>query len=437
MPSLNFAALSKPFALTVLLGSGVLTACLPTPQDLMDGGPVVDSDSGFSDAGPPPDAGPAPDAGPLPSVALSMNAVAVLFPLPATGSTGLMTLGTPGRGGPLLSQAHFAAIPAFSDNPLPELAYGEWRIVSARIDPCFPTLALLASNPAACRRQLRLVAQPHPEERATGIDDNAIHLLYDLSPAQFDDLARRWVEPLKNQQGARQEPLGVSPTLRAQGLEGAYGQHLRSLIVEFAGPETLTQLTFMEGRGVAWQFGGFRITGASRTALPIAALALPADQQVTTAAPNAPFAITPASAFSEALAPLAGHIVFDSSGMTGMLKLDAPEAEVRAALQSTFDVDNPRTAHHADNVDCSSCHIANRARARAVRAGGQSLTGLNRYLHPFRPLEPSSEVPAAHGEETTMQRAFGYLNARPVINPRVIHEAAEVADTIERLVSAP
>ena len=63
--------------------------------------------------------------------------------------------------------------------------------------------------------------------------------------------------------------------------------------------------------------------------------------------------------------------------------------------KNTFDIDNPRIAHHPDNVDCSSCHIANRARARAVRAGGQLLTGLNRYQHPFRPLEPGSEDPTS------------------------------------------
>ncbi len=103
---------------SVLMGSGVLTACLPTPQHLADSGRAVDSDSGFPDAGPPPDAGTAPNAGSLPSVALSMNTVAVLFTPPATSSSGLMTLATPGRGGPPLSQAHFAALPPPAEQQL-------------------------------------------------------------------------------------------------------------------------------------------------------------------------------------------------------------------------------------------------------------------------------------------------------------------------------
>lgn len=128
------------------------------------------------------------------AMAVSMNAVSVLFPLPVAPSLeGLLRLDGEGRGGPLLSREIFAAIPVF-DGGARGGAYETWRVVGARIDPCFPTHALLTTNPSMCRRQLRLIAQPNVQDGGVSgpSDDNAIHLLYDLTDEQFNDLATRW-----------------------------------------------------------------------------------------------------------------------------------------------------------------------------------------------------------------------------------------------------
>jgi hypothetical protein len=123
--------------------------------------------------------------------------------------------------------------------------------------------------------------------------------------------------------------------------------------------------------------------------------------------------------------------------MGGIVVVDGPIETLRPALQLTLDIDNPRTELNPESMDCSSCHLANRIRDRAVDQG-HSLMGLTGYRHPFRPLEPHSEVIARlDGDSTVLQRAFGYLSQQPVISARAIHESAEVADAIERLVSAP
>lgn len=398
------------------------------------GGAVPARDAGFDagtqDAG-SQDAGTR-DAGPLPSVALSVNAVSVLFPLPASPSTeGLLALDAPGRGGPLLPKAHFDAIPVFADNPLDARAYPHWRVVAARLDPCFPTLAFLNSAPGKCRAQLRLVAQSSPNDASnSGVDDNAIHLLYDLPRAEWEDLARRWVQPLEGAAGARAETLGVSPTLKAQGLSGSYGTHLRALIQEFAGAGTLAQLTFMEGRGVAWEFGGFMIQGTARTPLEIFDLhpmgTMTKLAQTTGVAPGSPFSFHPGSTLSERLLPLGGRFVSDGTAGGGRIELDP--AKLPAALQAALEVEDPTSAIHPDSADCSSCHLAGRARNSVERAG-KGVAGLKRYTHPFRPGGTHD------AEGTTEQRAFGWHRQQPIVNGRVAHESAEVADVVERLVS--
>lgn len=407
----------------------------PTDAGPTDAGPT---DAGPTDAGPtdagPTDAGPK-DAGPTPVVALSVNAVSVLFPLPLHPTDpGLLHLDEPGKGGPLLSAALFADIPVYSDNPLTERAYGEWRVVAARLDPCFPTHAFLQSDPSKCRRQLRLVAQPHPEGmNGGGSDDNTIHLLYDLTQAQFDDLAARWVAPLQDQAGARGESLQVSPRMKSEGLQGAYANGIRALIKEFAGPDTLRQVTFMEGRGVAWEFGGFMVNAGAHTSIQIPGLD-GGVSEVTTANSNAPFTTTPRSKVAAELEPLAGRFVSDGGIGSGSLVFDATPMQMQAALQRSLDVDNPLTDLHPDSLDCSVCHIANRARARAIRKG-QTIQGLSRYENARRPTTVLNA--SAFGEETMEQRAFGYHFGGPVVNQRVANESAEVADLLEKRLSPP
>ncbi len=425
--------------MAVLLVAASAWACLSSPTP----GAVEEQAPDPTDT--PPDPGatvvscPAPDPAPtsppapgaLPAVALSMNAVSVLYPVALGDASGLLSLSEAGRGGPLLPVEHFDAVPVFADNPLPGRAYELWRIVAARIDPCFPSLSLRETAPHACRPQLRLVAQPQPERFFDFIDDNTLHLHYDLSAAEFEDLARRWVAPLENQPGARAEPLDVSPTLQAQGLSGAYASVLKALIKQFAGPETLTRVTFMEGAGVAWTFGGFDLERGVRKSMTIPAVEPRTTRQMTHASSNqSPFHLMPASPFSRTLEALSGELVSNDQDPGGQLVLQSSCDERRAALQLTYDIDNPKTGHHAEATDCASCHFANRARDRAVRIQTASTNGLARYQHPTRPVEPSRTF------DVRVQRAFGYSNGRPIVSPRVIHESAEVADAIEALVSA-
>ncbi len=360
--------------------------------------------------------------------AVGMNDVSVLFPLPSTiEEAAQLSLASAGEGGPLLTEARFAAIPVFADNPLPERAYDRWRIVAARIDPCFPDLAVLVSNPAACRRQLRLVAQPLATDPLGAVvaDDAAIHLLYDLSAADFDAMTAAWLAVATDQTRDPRATLGIHPTIANEGLAGPTATTLREVVIRYAGAATLSQYTFVEGRGVAWEFGGLRVDGTGQNALPIHGIE-DASGQVTVSDTNGVFGVSPASAEARAMEPLAGEVTGGGVG-GGEVTLTASAAAITAALRMTLTVDDP-TQLNADTVDCASCHLATRARERA-RTLGASSAGLPRFAIAGFDLSLGDLGSAAASPQ--QQRAFGYNGREAMWNQRVVNESAAVAAALQ------
>ncbi len=357
-----------------------------------------------------------------------MNDVSVLFPLPSTiEEAAQLSLASAGKGGPLLTEARFAAIPVFADNPLPERAYDRWRIVAARIDPCFPDLAVLVSNPAACRR-LRLVAQPLATDPLGAVvaDDAAIHLLYDLSAADFDAMTVAWLAVATDQTRDPRTTLGIHPVIANEGLAGPTATTLREVaITTYAGAATLSQYTFVEGRGVAWEFGGLRVDGAGQNALPIHGIE-DASGQVTVSDTDGVFGVSPASAEVRAMEPLAGEVTGGGVG-GGEVTLTASAAAITAALRMTLTVDDP-TLLNADTVDCASCHLATRARERA-RTLGASSAGLPRFAIAGFDLSLGDLGSAAASPQ--QQRAFGYNGREAMWNQRVVNESAAVAAALQ------
>lgn len=362
-----------------------------------------------------------------PAAEVGLNDVSVLFPLPPTpDAAAQLSLSSPGRGGPLLTSAQFAAIPVFADNPLPERAYDRWHIVAARIDPCFPDLGAIATNPAACRRQLRLVAQPLVDDGTghTAADDASIHLLYDLPAADFDALVRAWLAVGTDQTRDHRATLGVHPTIAFEGLTGPTATTLRGLITQYAGGATLSQFTFVEGRGVAWEFGGLRVDNGNLNALPIHGIE-DASGQVTASDTNGVFSVSPASADARAMDPLAGEFTPGPVG-GGEVKLTASADAIATALRMTLTIDDP-TQKNADTVDCAACHLATRARERAATLGASS-SGFDHFTQDDYDLGLGDLGSAAASPQ--QQRAFGYNGTTAMWNQRVINESAAVAATL-------
>jgi hypothetical protein len=363
------------------------------------------------------------------AAALGLADVSVLFPLPTSlTDPALLRLDSPGNGGPLLTQARFDALPVFHVNAPGGTSYADWRIVAARLDPCFPSLALLTTNPAACRRQVRLIAQPMgPAADGSGgpiaAQDAAIHLLYDLSEAEFATLAARWIAVRTPRSSDPARALGVHVEIAAEGNAGPIATELRATILAHAGTATLSQLTFMEGRGVAWAFGGLRIINGQAT--PIAIHGTGATDQTTTSDNIGIFNFQPASPEGTAMLSIAGEFVPDPNGNIGggTVKLTAPPAALQAALTQSLAFDDP-TQLDADTADCAGCHAATRARARAATLGA-SADALPRFA--LAPYNLGIDAQAPFVTSMLQQRAFGYNGTFAIWNQRVVNESAAVA----------
>lgn len=364
---------------------------------------------GSSAPEPPP---PEPDAGAPATGWYGLQDVSVLLPLPSGYSDrNLLSLSSTGNGGPLLDEDRFDGLAnGFG-------AYADWRIVSARIDPCFPDLAMLASRPEACRRQLRLIAQPLAMiDTATPFQfaDSSLHLLFDLSPAQFDEMSQRWLALATLADDSRSIPLGVHARIAAQGLAGEVSTKLREIIKAYAGPATLSQVSFFSvvkvDVGQAWLFSGVKIASTGDTPISIPVFAQ------TTEIVKVP----DMQMFPSASLPLVPLVATTGAGGT----LASDPATVTATLQASLDIDNPTRPFNIDTIDCASCHLANRLRSRAAMLGSPS-TGLESFAAP--PFNLASTLSTDLDDAITAMRAFGYNFRDPIWSQRTINESAAVA----------
>ena len=343
--------------------------------------------------------------------AIGLDDVTVLFPLPAQASA--LRLDTPANGGPLLAQSDYARIDA-----LAAIDYASWRIVAARIDPCFPDLGNLDADPAKCERQLRLVAQPITDQ---GAGDDGIHLIYEFSDAEFRDLAHAWLAVGTERTRDPETAVGVHPEIASEGADGPIATELRALAVAHAGTATLAKMTFVASSDAdtAWQFGAFHAGGD----IPGAALVAAQIPTIGTADPSGGqtqftridrvggFSIVPGSKESDGLAPLG-----------------APGGDVTAAIQDSLDLDNPEVTH-VDGADCSGCHIAGRARDRALALGGTA-GDVAPYVDAGQIFNLTLQLPDTIRQSTAQQRGLGYDGLTPAWNQRVVNDSAAVANAL-------
>ncbi len=225
-------------------------------------------DSKSDDMG-PPELAPPPVA---PSQGIGANDVTVLFPVPIDGNgyAVLPSLSTMSAGGPLLSTAQFAQLVPENDNSEDNPSYVDFRLVAARIDPCFPSLTLLKSAPSECHHQLRLLMQPISLPTTSGVAsysvlDSAIHLLFELDDADFATLAPAWLALGTTRTQNRALPLGVHPTISSEGLAGPTAAMFVGLILTYATPARLVRVTATDGRFAIWESAGFDVSASGLT----------------------------------------------------------------------------------------------------------------------------------------------------------------------------
>ena len=412
--------LPRPSPLVLLLGAlSALSACGPAdpPRDLAS---AAQPDAGALDAAQPsPDAGlgtPGTDAGAAAGGLLDLADVSMLFPLRTPAA--LWSLDSVVDGHRLLEAAWAEeALPAFeagSGRTPPRSALAaEYRVVGVRFDPCFP------GEGGACRRQIRLVAQP-VEQGLEGVQvvDAAAHLLYDLDEAAWADVVTG-LHRLHTLAGdrTRGQPLSVHPVLDAEGADGPYGQALAALVRRHARSERLVQIAGMSTNGAVWIF---RATDVVRGALvPHAIPRLPgAPGHIVSPRRHTPtlggYHFDPELPAGDPLGPMAAGTDF----------LTTPADTLRAELEEIGRLLHP-TATSPATHDCGSCHAAD-FMVREVLAARPEVAVTPAFAAPRFDLRRLD----GNVHDVQSLRAFGWFGREPAIAQRTIHESAAVAEAL-------
>lgn len=368
-----------------------------------------------------------PDAGPVVVTSdggLDLNDVSFLYPLPPPGQEStLLHVSAAGALGALLPRRHYDALPELVAEVDAGALYPLLRVVSARVDPCFPGAAPPA--PPSCVKQLRLVAQPvlaggEDAGFATTTHDATVHLFYALSDAAFAEVHRElW--RLHDVAGAatRGRPLSVHPVMRAEGLEGPYAQALNQLILAHAGQQNLTRVAFMavNAQGFAWTFGAANLDGGALVDDVIPRLDTSTRQAVQeqgTAEFRAGLLLP---------APRNDELVVLLSERELRLTDDFTLGE---ALSSALQLEHPHRLS-PKTADCASCHVASRARRNA-----EQRRGVDNSQHPdlFKAARFDLRRLDGAGDDPHALRAFGYFGPRSALSQRTINESAVVADAL-------
>lgn len=296
-----------------------------------------------------------------------------------------------------------------------DAAYDGLRVVSVRLDPCFPR----PEPGRACAPQIRMVLQPifrASEVDALFADDAAIHTFYALDADELEHVLDE-VVALRTEAGFASfaDRLDVHPILASEGLDGSFGRDLKALLLRHAGEDNLTRATFMAFEGFAntWRFGGFDVEDGIAIAMTIPTLETTEQTFLNWDLFGETFLrveVEPALAASDDLGPL----------LSEPSARDGSEA-VEAAFDAAIRIENPE--HHTpETIDCVSCHLATSARGFAERTlGFRSDAHRDAYL-----VDADLSLPSATSYGTNVLRAFGYFDRHPAVSQRTVNETHAV-----------
>ncbi len=370
-----------------------------------------------SDASPPAEAEPPPPI----TEALRPHDVSILYPLPAPHlRTTLLGTNSEGARGPLLPQRYFSALPIIEEFAEAGNTYALLRVVSARLDPCFPTLDESAVD--GCTPQLRLVFQPVlpvsvDEELVLTTVDAALHVFYELSDEELELTLRRVVAARKRALPSDAvSVLGPHPALLAEGPEGAFGEELADALLDVAGEKNLRRITFMgvEGFGLIWRFGGFDVVEGEL--VPFAIPTVDDDDQIFSNADDDGIDFEGAFALPDVRSSDDIRLLFDSKTALAASR----EAQLEA-YGAALRIESP-DFHTPDTIDCVSCHVAASAHAWA-----EDKLGIDPTTHESAYRGRRGELVAgATVRHTNRLRAFGYFASDVAISQRTANETEAV-----------
>ena len=353
---------------------------------------------------------------------LDLNDVSYLYPLPATiaGRDSMLKFTSAGAKGGLLTRAFFDQVKAVEENVDKTIIYDGMRIVSARVDHCFPVNK--KDEPLKCVKQVRLVAQI-VQEKDGGVTtgDGTIHLFYDQTDAEWEKVLEG-VGALKDlaKTATDGKPLDIHPVMKVEGLNGPYAKKLNELILAQCGEQNLSRLAFMISStdGNDWTFGAFNRKGTLLEADPIPRFVDKNEQQITEHGVE--------ERRSSEMIPSPSNIDLTTILSYTEIQL-ADDLSLARATKEALLIENP-DKETPQTIDCASCHLASRAVSFAAKTRNIDLSSFaDRYVAPARfDVRRVDEVE----NDPFAQRAFGYFHAKSALSQRTINESAQIADVL-------
>ncbi|HEY0711234.1 MAG TPA: hypothetical protein VGF45_01075 [Polyangia bacterium] len=363
---------------------------------------------------------------------LGANDVSYLFPLPSVAAEidALLAVDPKMVGPRFLTEAMMTTLlkeGGFTVQNTANELRGLFRVVALRLDPCAGVTVV--TNPAACRSEVRLVAQPLAlENRTVQARDFAFHLLFQVSRAELDDLLRSLLALKALGQSLAGVALAPHPIMVREGLKGEFVKGVNALIVKHLAPSKLVKVALMTvgptGDGTIWDFAQFVFQNGALVPKSIAGFVADNGHIVQVSVNSREDGRTnviekgrqyglptpdPKIGFPMALV--------DSDQATA-LSTDA----LKVGLQRLRIIEDPAQSS-VDRVDCGSCHFGMQASTYYQKLLGTAVAAT--FVAPAGQNVEQSVPANGNGRNI---RAFGYLDSQPVISQRVINESARVAD---------
>lgn len=434
--------MKRQLALGLLLGAAVLAGCGASSRD--DGSaPDPTTNDELNE-----------------NKALGMTDVTILYPVPDRWDFFDDMLGPTSEDsrGELLPASLFAQIAKLAapqmisptgtmvDAPKPKL-FANWadnfaylRVVGVRLDPCFGQTANLGD--ASCLSTVRMVAQfffPRTNGTSSPVIDGsvAVHLFYKLTRDDFTALAKEMLDLRKSTGLPLQKGLlspqqdGIHPTIKEQGLRGAYATALKAILLKYAGEQTLSRIAFCvqdrnapAGGGyyqpnsvqdTRWVFGGFEYRSGRLEPLNIASLGDYTGLQTVDSFPTkrgdkGRVVISPDISIADNVVA-----AFDPKTLPDNPNAIDPAASQKAQ-EAALKLQNPND-YTTKTADCASCHMA-----KMAIPSQQGPSDLDFKSYTYR-------LDASDGRLGAF-RMIGYDTAsnRPFVSRRVVNETANVLE---------
>lgn len=303
------------------------------------------------------------------------------------------------------------------------------RLMSLRIDPCFPL-----PTPQSCQKQIRMVWQPIVLGRNYTVTtvDAALHSFYVLDENQFK-LLMSDLQKWKKQFGVDTEnlPLQIHPAWKEDGDRAASLVAFNQIILKYASLQNLTRVTSMQLRGSSdiWIFSALDIIDGHirQNSIPRLAEGEAFQNFVNRSIQGQHFdraQMNPAPK-----EPIDDFNFFIGNILFGQMT----EKQLQESMQTALRIENPKI-FNPENMDCVNCHLAQPVREWLMTENKGLMNPIDYSVQlnqsEYKNKKFNLENLSTRKLNTQQLRALGYMGTDLAISQRTINESAEVAEAL-------